>query len=58
MRKLVLTVASLVLVAGAAGCGGAKPETKEPSAEGGDQPKSLEKFEGNKMEKANDAAEE
>jgi hypothetical protein len=52
MNKLFVSAAAMLLAFGLAACGGSKTETKDASDTEQEGQKSLEKFEGNKMEKA------
>jgi hypothetical protein len=56
MKKLVFGIAAAALVLGSLACGGSNKEAESASepeaAEEGSGKKSLEKFEGNRMEKA------
>lgn len=62
MKKLAVGIASVAFVLGTLACGGApktdaKDSSDEPAADDGGEKKSLEKFEGNRMEKGSDEEE-
>lgn len=59
MKKLVAGIATVAFVLGTVACGGADKGAKDASDQGDDAApkKSLEKFEGNRMEKGSDEEE-